>query len=59
MKSVSCTTFCFVDEELPSAYYKELLFDLHSHSKQMVESKYAMGVEEDDSSVQLFDIDIP
>ena len=53
VKSVSCTTFCFVDEELPSVYYKELLFDLHSHSKEMVEGKSVIGVKEDDSSVQL------
>ena len=51
MKSRYCTGFRFLDEELPSQYYKDLVYDLHCRSKQAGNIK--LGDEQDDSKLQM------
>nr|XP_043633159.1 uncharacterized protein LOC122604336 [Erigeron canadensis] len=47
VKSRSCTTFNFIDEELPNQYYKDLLMELRSET-----NKYRID-EQDESKEKL------
>lgn len=58
VRSKFCTSFKFIDEELPNQYYKELISNLHSDAMK-VNSQFASGNEdeneneEDDTKIQL------
>ncbi|GKA53862.1 hypothetical protein Tco_0747177 [Tanacetum coccineum] len=48
-KDTKCRVYGFLDLELPSDYYKQLLYDLHEENKALKRMKKMSGVMEDSS----------
>nr|XP_043630453.1 uncharacterized protein LOC122601779 [Erigeron canadensis] len=49
IKTRSCTSFNFIDDELPSEYYKDLFYELHEEAKNSVGS----AEQQEDSNLQM------
>lgn len=51
VKNGYCTRFNFIDEELPSGYYKDLLFELHSQTKSLYSQDCRPAMENEDGDL--------